>query len=166
MQKQGYRESTIQPRIRALKAIARGTDLLNPESVKAHLASAQLSENRKEKLCDDLAGFYRYKGIHFDKPRYRRVEKLPFIPLEPEIDQLISGVGKKTAAFLQLLKETGMRPGEAWNLRWIDIDFENNSFTISPENNSKPRRLGILRRLVSILQATMHTPTSISSRAE
>lgn len=99
----GLQESTIQPHIRALKAISRRTDVLNPEFVKTYLASAQLSENRKKKLCDDLTGFYRYKHTHFDRPRYRRVEKLPFIPLQSEIDQLISGVGKKTAMFLQLL---------------------------------------------------------------
>jgi len=155
MQKQGYRESTIQPR--ALKGIARRADLLNPESVKAYLASSQLSENRKEKVCDDLAGFYRYKGIHFDRPRYRRVEKLPFIPLQSEIDQLISGVGKKMATFLQLLKETAIRPGEAWNLRWIDIDCERASVSITPEKGSNPRQFKISSRLVGMLQGLRGT---------
>jgi hypothetical protein len=68
---------------------------LNPESVKSYPASAELSENRKEKLSDDLARFYRFKRIPFDKPRYRRIEKLPFIPLESEIDQLISSMSKE-----------------------------------------------------------------------
>jgi len=124
MRKQGYRESTIQPCIRSLRAMAKRTNLLNPESVKTYLASAQLSENRKEKLTHDLTRFYRYNNIRFEKPNYRRIEKIPFIPLETEVDQLISGAGKKTATFLQLLRETGARPGEAWNLKWVDIDFE------------------------------------------
>jgi integrase len=42
--------------------------------------------------------------------------------LEKEIDALIIGCGKKVAASLKLLKETGMRIGEAWQLRWTDID--------------------------------------------
>jgi hypothetical protein len=113
MGREGYRKSTIEPCIRALKAIAKKTNLLDPESVKAYLASAFLSENRKEKLADDLARFYTCKHIPFEKPSYRRVEKLPFIPFESEVDQLISGSGAKTAAFLQLPKETGARPGEA-----------------------------------------------------
>jgi len=71
------------------------------------------SENRKDKLADDLARFYRYKHIPFDKARHRRMEQLPFIPQESEIDQLISSMGKKMATFLQLLKETGIRAGEA-----------------------------------------------------
>jgi hypothetical protein len=52
MRKQGYKESTIQPRIRALKAISRRANLLDPESVKSYLASAALSESRKEKLTN------------------------------------------------------------------------------------------------------------------
>ena len=39
MSKQGYRESTVQPCARALKAIAKRTNLLNPESVKTYLSS-------------------------------------------------------------------------------------------------------------------------------
>jgi len=77
MRKQGYKESTIQPRIRALKSLARRANLLDPESVKSYLASAELSESRKEKFTNDLARFYGYKHIPFDRPRYIRVEKLP-----------------------------------------------------------------------------------------
>lgn len=117
MRKQGYRESTVKPCIRALKSIARRANLLDSESVKSYLASAQLSENRKEKLTHDLTRFYHYKKMPFEKPRYRPVEKLPFIPLEAEVDQLVSAVGNRTAAFLRLLKETGVRAGEAWNIR-------------------------------------------------
>jgi hypothetical protein len=69
MRREGYRESTIQPCIRALKAIAKRANLTDTESVKAYLGSAQVSENRKDKLADDLARFYRYRHIPFDKPR-------------------------------------------------------------------------------------------------
>jgi integrase len=117
MRKQGYRESTTHYCIQSLKSIARRSNLLEPESAKAYLASAKVSEARKAKLAEDLARFYGWKHIPFEKLNYRRVARLPFIPLETEVDQLIAGVGKKTAPFLKLLKETGMRPGEAWNLR-------------------------------------------------
>ena len=55
MRKQGYRESTITYTIQALRSIAKRTNILDPESAKAYLASASLSESRKEKLTDDLA---------------------------------------------------------------------------------------------------------------
>jgi integrase len=153
MKKQGYKESTIRPSVRALKAIAKRTDLLDPEKVKEYLAYANVSENRKNKLSDDLARFYRCLNISFDRPRYRKVQRLPFIPLEQEIDSLISGVGRKTAAFLQLLKETGVRAGEAWSLKWCDLDFQGSYVTVTPEKGSEPRRLRLSNCLVAILNS-------------
>jgi integrase len=156
MARQGYRESTIRPCIRALKAMAKRANLLEPDSVKAYLAMAQISEGRKEKLAGDLARFYRYRHTPFQKPHYDRIDKLPFIPSESEVDQLVSGVGKKTAAFLQLLKETGMRPGEAWNLKWIDIDQVRGLVTITPEKGSRPRQLKISNQLIVMISQVSH----------
>jgi len=148
MRKQGYRESTIHYCIQALKSVARRATLLDPESAKTYLASAKISEARKAKLAEDLARFYAWKRIPFEKPNYRRVERLSFVPLETEIDQLISAAGRKTGTFLQLLKETGIRPGEAWNLKWIDLDLEKSTVNILPEKNSNPRQLRISTRLM------------------
>ncbi|MGB9022730.1 MAG: hypothetical protein WCC94_04760 [Candidatus Bathyarchaeia archaeon] len=149
MNKQGYRHSTVHYCIQALKSIARQVSLLDPESVKTYLASMDVSEARKAKLVEDLARFYAWKRIPFEKPNYRRVERLPFVPLETEIDQLISAAGRKTGTFLQLLKETGIRPGEAWNLKWIDL--EKSTVNILPEKNSNPRQLRISTRLMAML---------------
>jgi len=41
-------------------------------------------------------------------PRHKSVEKLPFMPLEREIDNFVSVCGVKVATSLQLLKEIGM----------------------------------------------------------
>jgi integrase len=95
--------------------------------------SARLSENRKQTVIEHLDRFYRWKRITFSRPRYRRVETLPFVPLEAEVDQLISGASHKSAAFLQLIKETACRPGEAWRIRWVEIDHERSLVRIMPE---------------------------------
>jgi hypothetical protein len=42
-------------------------------------------------------------------PRYHRNDTIPFAPHEEEVDELISACGKKSATFLQLLKEIGKR---------------------------------------------------------
>jgi len=153
MKKQGYEESTIRPSVRALKAIAKRTDLLDSEKAKEYLVNANLSENRKCKLSDDLARFYKHMNIPFERPRYRKIQRLPFIPLEQEIDALIAGVGRKTAVFLQLLKETGIRAGEAWTLKWIDIDFQANNVTVTPEKGSEPRRPKLSNNLTAMLNS-------------
>jgi integrase len=124
MRKAGYRNSTVQTCVRTLKGLARRTNLLEPECVKSYLANAQLSENRKTKLLEDVSRFYAYLEISFNRPRYKRIETLPFIPLESETDQLIAGVGQKSAAFLQCIKETAARPCEAWPIKWTDIDAQ------------------------------------------
>ncbi|MCW3997011.1 MAG: tyrosine-type recombinase/integrase [Candidatus Bathyarchaeota archaeon] len=91
------------------------------------------------------------QGKRWTPPIYKRVRKLPFIPTEIEIDQLIAGSSKRVATYLQLLKETGMRSGEASILKWIDVDFERRAIRITPEKGSNPRILPISVKLSNML---------------
>jgi integrase len=156
MEKQGYKRYTIRGAVSSLKSIDRRTNLLDIQAVLGYLARIQVSEVRKENLSDFLDNFYRWKGLAFQKPRYKRVNKLPFIPTETEIDQLIGGVGRKTAAYLQLLKETGARAGEAYNIKWSDIDSERSIVNIVPEKGSNARQPKISGRLSAMLNALPH----------
>ena len=150
LQREGYRTSTIESHVSSMKTIARHSDIYNPDSVKAYLARLNGSEARKEALVIRLNRFYRWKKIQWTPPRYRRVEKLPFIPLESEVDQLIAGYRSRTVTcFLQLLKETGVRPGEAWQLTWTDIT--GNVVTITPEKISNPRQFKVSEKLMVML---------------
>lgn len=59
---------------------------------------------------------------------------------ESEIDSLIACTGKVMSAMFQLLKETAMRPGEALELKWTDVDTERRIIILNnPEKNSNPR---------------------------
>jgi integrase len=151
MAREGYRHSTCYSAVKTLKRVGRRVNILNPEAVKTFLANVSWSEGGKERVVNDLVRFYGYKHISFDKPRYKRVLTLPFIPTEEEVNQLISSMGKKTSCLLQLIKETGCRPGEAWNVRWVDFDFERSTVSIRPEKNSNPRVLKISNRLIGML---------------
>jgi integrase len=166
MQRTGYRKSTITTCARTLRGLARQTNLMNPEAVKAYIGSAELSENRKTKLIEDATRFYKYHQIPFIRPRYHRIETIPFIPLELEVDQLISGVGQKSAVFLHLIKETAARPGEAWNCKWADIDSERSCVTIRPEKNSKARQRKLSDRLMSMLNALPHNSVYLFHRPD
>jgi integrase len=141
-QKQGYAAESIRGNTGALRALlVRGADLLDPESVKEALAKEKAwSQNRRRNVINAYTLFLKVNGLHWEKPRCNCVRKIPFIPTEEEIDQLIAGSPKKTATFLQLLKETAMRSGEAKRLRWTDIDFERRTITLNePEKNGLPR---------------------------
>jgi hypothetical protein len=61
----------------SLKWVARKTNLLEPEQVKVTIAAASVSESRKRKLVEDLARFYGYDHIPFDRRHYKKQEKLP-----------------------------------------------------------------------------------------
>ena len=150
LQREGYRTSTIESQVSSMKTVARHSDIYNPESVKSYLARLDATEARKEALVIRLNRFYRWKEIGWTPPRYRRVEKLPFIPLETEVDQLIAGFRSRTiTCFLQLLKETGVRPGEAWQLTWTNIS--SNIVTVTPEKNSNPRQFKVSEKLMAML---------------
>jgi integrase len=92
-------------------------------------------------------------GGQWEPPRYRKVRKLPFIPAETEIDQLIAGCGPRIATLLQLLKESGIRIGEAWILKWTDINTVNNTIRVTPEKGSNPRMFKISNKLMNMLSS-------------
>jgi site-specific recombinase XerD len=78
--------------------------------------------------------------------------KLPFIPTREELANLIGAFRTRTAAFLTMLMETGFRSGEAWGLRWTDLDLERGIVTLNdPEKGSLPRQQKISGKLVAML---------------
>ena len=97
--------------------------------------------------------FLKMQGFTWNPPKYKNVKKLPFIPTEQEIDSLIAGSNRKTAIFLRLLKETGMRCGEAFMLKWTDFNFDNRSVDVTPEKGSDPRQLPISTQLIAMLNS-------------
>jgi integrase len=163
MQKEGYAESTITRRIRLLRTIAnKGANLQDPESVKETLAKQQKWQTKTKKIAvETYSLFLKMQGKTWSPPKYLSTRRLPFIPLEREIDDLIAGCNPKTATFLRMLKETGARLGEAWQLQWIDIDFENKTVNITPEKGSNPRKLKLTDKLLSMLNNLPKTQPQI-----
>jgi integrase len=154
MKKQGYSHLTIEKYIEYLKILMnRGANLFDPESVKEVMAQQQTwSKSTKCTVVAAYNAFTSFNGIIWNPPRYEFERKLPFIPLESEIDALIANSNKKMATLLQLLKETGIRIGEALRLKWINVDLENNTITVNtPEKRSNPRMLKISNKLAAML---------------
>ena len=131
-----------------------GANLFDPESVKETIAKQKnWSNGRKANAVDAYTSFLVMLGMRWDPPRYKRIRKLPFIPTESELDQLIAGCGFKTGTFLLLLKETGMRAGEAINLTWDDVDFVAKTVKVTPEKGSEPRIFKVSNTLIERLKA-------------
>lgn len=73
------------------------------------------------------------------------------MPLETEIDAIVTSVRTKMATVLRVPKDTGCRPIEAWMLKWIDIDIMNKCVTITPVKYSKPRKLKVTEQTLNML---------------
>jgi integrase len=158
MKKQGYSETTILGRSKLLKILQkRGADVYDPESVKATIARQVWSEGRKANAVDAYTSLLKMVGGKWEPPRYQGVRKIPFIPTETEVDQLIAGCSPRMGTFLQLLKETGMRSGEAWKLAQSDVDTTTKIVRITPEKNSNPRIAHIIPKLAAMLDALPKT---------
>jgi predicted RNA-binding Zn-ribbon protein involved in translation (DUF1610 family) len=125
LKKQGYSEVTIRGTISALRTLwQRGANMYDPESVKSIIAKQVWSDNRRRNVINAYALFVKFHGLTWEKPRCHIIDqKFPFIPTEQEIDALIAECGTKTSTFLQVLKETAMRSGEAKRLLWTNIDL-------------------------------------------
>ncbi|MEM2254803.1 MAG: tyrosine-type recombinase/integrase [Candidatus Bathyarchaeia archaeon] len=158
MRKQGYAESTIERRSKVLEVLAkRGANLYDPESVKETLARQKWDENSKNVAVKAYNTFLKMVGGSWTPPKTRPAEKLPFIPTEEELNSLIAASNGKLAAFLMLLKETGMRAGEAHNLQWKDVDFENGTVRVTPEKGSNPRIFKLSPKLLAMLNQMKKT---------
>ena len=164
LKREGLECGTIKTYAKSLKMIEkRGANLLDPESVKDILA---IEENWKDTTKSILASAYQkfleLNGKSWKKPKLKPKQKIPFIPLESELDSLIASCGKKTATVLQTLKETGMRIGEAVRLKWTDLDVEHKTLALNDtEKNGRPRMFKLSSKLIAMIDALPREKDSI-----
>jgi integrase len=153
MKKQGYSEATIRTySAKIRKLVNLGVDLFDPESVKEILAKHDLSSSYKNVIIATYTLFLKTQGMKWDPPMCKVTRKLPFIPTERELDDLIAGCGKKTTAFLQLLKETAMRKGEASSLKLEAVDLQRRILTLNnPAKRGTSRIFNLSSKLVNML---------------
>ena len=155
LKKNGKSDATIEGRTKLLRILVkRGANLYDPETLKDVIAKQPWCNGRKNNACDAYSSFLKMAGGKWESPTYQTIRKLPFIPKETEIDQLIAGCSQRMATFLQMLKETGARCGEIWQLKWEDIDFESKVVNITPEKNSNPRVVHLSNKLIRNAQTT------------
>jgi integrase len=151
---EGIHDATIQNYAKMLRLLLeRGADLLNPESVKEAIAKQNRWAESTKQLASIVYGkFAQLNGIAWKPPRYKTNRKIPFIPLESEVDSLICSCGKKLSALLRLLKESGIRIGEALRLEWKDIDAKNCTITLNnPEKHGVCRIFKVSSELIAML---------------
>src|SRR4030043_2398511 len=155
MKTENYAEETIVRYGRVIQTLAkRGANFREIQSIKDIIAVQKWTDGTKQNASNAVILFLKYNyGIEAKLPEYKNIEKMVFIPTESELDQLISGCKHRLSTFLQTLKETAARYGEALNLKWTDFDTEAKSLAITPEKGSNPRTIKISTRLAIMLNA-------------
>jgi integrase len=149
---QYVRAVTVKGIIKKLRTLNRIGDLENPEQIKTLICTSQVSESMKQLSSDAYDHYAKFRGISWVKPHFHREEKPFFLPLESELDMLIANTRLKMSVFLQFLKETGVDSGEAWKLRWLDIDVLRKTVSVTPTKNHSARVLPVSENLLSRLQ--------------
>jgi integrase/recombinase XerD len=161
--KLGLAETTIKQRIYRLRLLVKkGADLLNSDSITTILALSNWTESNKRSFIVTYKSFAKVFNIEWIPPITRVQQKLPFIPTEEEIDQLIAGCGKRTATFLQVLKNTGARGCEASKIKWIDVDKESSTIKINyPAKGSLPRIIKVTPKTIAMINALPKTREAV-----
>jgi integrase len=159
LKNKGYSDATVKTRCKLLKLLEkRGANLIDSEDVKIVIAEQKSwCDGHKAIAVQTYSSFAQMMHIVWEPPCYINVKSLPFLPLEKEIDALISGTSPKIATSLQLIKETGMRIGETWNLRWTDLDQERATIRCRVEKHGNPREFKVSPKLLMMLNRLQKT---------
>jgi integrase/recombinase XerD len=155
LKKRNLSDNTIKIRTFLLnQLVKKGSALDNPDSVETLLATEQLTASHKSKLVAEYSSYTKTMGIQWEPIKVKYRPREPFLPLETELDQIIAACGKKTAAYLQLLKDTGARSGEASKVRWTDMNEANITISINDaEKGSDTRTVKVTPKTIAMLKA-------------
>jgi integrase len=151
LQRNGRADATVETAIATLKRLTKLCDISEPEQVKTILARLQWKNITKNNAARIYTGYLKHLAKTWTPPHYMEQNELPFIPTEQEIDSLINAGHPKTAALLQLLKETGARIGEIEFLKWQHLDTERKTVYITAEKGSNSRILPASVKLLAML---------------
>ena len=69
-----------------IRRLAKRINLWDSETVEKYIQRAEMTNGHKNSILFAYADWCRFKGFNFAPKKYKREEKLPYIPTEAEID--------------------------------------------------------------------------------
>ena len=152
MKTQGFAESTITTVGKRLRYLSRHMDLNEPERVKGFIASKQCSNAYKESLAEAYDYYVKCNGLSWEKPFFKRYDKLPKIPHEEKLNMPIANAGKKYALILSMMKDLATRPIELTWLKVRDFDLETGVVNITTAKHGAGRTLKLKTETLAMLK--------------
>ena len=114
--KPGLAESTITQRVYRLKRLVRcGANLYDPDSVSSTLAREDWTPADKKVFIVAYKSFVHFAGLSWQSPETTVPQKLPFIPREEEINELIAHAERRLPPFYKCSKKRGLEAGKQAN---------------------------------------------------
>jgi integrase/recombinase XerD len=92
-------------------------------------------------------------GLEWTLPRFRIEDKLPRIPTEERINQVIVRARGKYVLVFSILRDTGMRPVELERTRVRDIDLDKGTITVRTAKGGAARNVQVRRQTLAMLRA-------------
>ena len=120
LRKFGYADDTLVGKSRKLKFLAKHADLDDPGAVIDFIGNLKHKKSSKMGLVNAYNNYVKFHGLTWTKPVYRAEAKMPRIPLERVIDDIIANADKNVLAF-KPMKEHGLRPIEVVRLKVKDF---------------------------------------------
>ncbi len=114
---------TIHSKLQITKRLKKRVNIWDSEEVTKYIINSEMTNGHKNCIGFAYQDWCRWNGFDYEPIKFKRDNKLPYIPSEVDLDQLIAGNGNKIGCFLQFLKESACRPIEAWRLTPEDFDL-------------------------------------------
>ena len=113
LKKRGYSGITLKVKGERLRFLARRVNLDDPEAVKGFIASrTNWSNAYKQGVAYAYNSYAEINSLHWSLPHFRVEDKLPKIPTEEKINQIIVRARGKYVLVFSILRDTAMRPIE------------------------------------------------------
>ncbi len=153
LKKDGYSEDTLKAKGDRLRYLAKRVDLDDPEAVKGFIANrANWSNAYRQGVAYAYNSYVRANGLKWNLPHFRIEDRLPRIPTEEKINQVIVRARGKYVLVFSILRDTGMRPIELERTRTRDIDLERGTFTVRTAKGGAGRTVQVRRQTLAMLK--------------
>ena len=154
LKKDGYSEDTLKAKGHRLRYLAKHVNLDDPEAVKGYIASrADWSNAYKQGVVYAYNSYVETNGLSWGLPHFRIEDRLPKIPTEEKINQVIVRARGKYVLVFSILRDTGMRPIELERTRARDIDLERGTIAVRTAKGGAGRIVQVRKRTLALLKA-------------
>jgi integrase len=130
---------TIKNVSKKLDVLAKHTNLDDPEAVKIFVATSNLNKGYKRNLVMAYEHYVKMYGLTWTKPKYHENAKMPKIPQESKIENVMANSPLKLRTAIAMSTDTGLRPVELTRLTLRDVDLHDGKVYPETAKHGSPR---------------------------